>query len=249
MVLAALGLCPLDRPHEDISILDTILADRLQFAFTIMFHYLFPIATMGLAPFVACYTIQAARTGDVLAARSAAFWTKIFAINFTAGVVTGIPMEFQFGTNWATFSERTGNVIGQPLAMEGLYAFFLESIFLGVVLYGKQRVAPAFHALASVCVWLGAWISGYFIVVTDAWMQHPVGYALAPDGTVKLTSLWAVLTNSFALWQYAHVLAGALVTGGFIVSGVGAFYLLSAREQACGNIFSVGISLSFCDLA
>ena len=111
----------------------------MQFAFTLMFHYLFPIGTMGIAPFVTWYTVKAARTGDERAAKSARFWTKIFAVNFAAGVVSGIPMDFQFGTNWAAFSARTGNVIGQPLAMEGLYAFFLESIFLGVLLYGRER--------------------------------------------------------------------------------------------------------------
>ena len=114
--------------------MDVVLIDRLQFAFTVMFHYLFPIGTMGLAPFVAWYTWRAATTGSELDARSAKFWTKIFTINFAAGVVTGIPMEFQFGTNWANFSAKSGSVIGQPLAMEGIYAFFLESIFLGVLL-------------------------------------------------------------------------------------------------------------------
>ncbi|MGA7200534.1 MAG: cytochrome ubiquinol oxidase subunit I, partial [Candidatus Cybelea sp.] len=112
-----------------------MLVDRLQFAFTIMFHYLFPIGTMGLAPFVAAYTWKAARRRDEESARIATFWTKIFAINFAAGVVTGIPMEFQFGTNWAAFSRNTGSVVGQPLAMEGMFAFFLESIFLGALLY------------------------------------------------------------------------------------------------------------------
>jgi cytochrome d ubiquinol oxidase subunit I len=217
--------------------MDTVAADRLQFAFTIMFHYLFPIGTMGIAPFVAWYTLKATRTGDERAAKSARFWTKIFAVNFAAGVVTGIPMEFEFGTNWAAFSARTGNVIGQPLAMEGLYAFFLESIFLGVLLYGRERVAPGFHALSAMMVCLGSWLSGYFIVVTDAWMQHPVGYLIGKDGTVALTSLWAVLTNSFALWQYAHVLCGALVAGGYIVAGVGAFYLLSRRDVDFGREF------------
>jgi len=121
--------------------MDVAVADRLQFAFTIMFHYLFPIATMGLAPFIAWFAWRGSK-GDAEAARAAAFWTKIFAVNFAAGVVTGIPMEFQFGTNWAPFSAKTGGVIGQPLAMEGAFAFFLESIFLGILLYGKNRVAP-----------------------------------------------------------------------------------------------------------
>lgn len=192
---------------------------------------------MGIAPFVAWYTIEAARTGEERATKSAHFWTKIFALNFAAGVVTGIPMEFQFGTNWAAFSARMGSVVGQPLAMEGLYAFFLESIFLGVLLAGRERVGPAFHALSAVLVCLGAWLSGYFIVVTDAWMQHPVGYTLGRDGSVVMTSLWAVLANSFALWQFAHVLSGALVTGGFIVAGVGAFYLLAQRDVAFGREF------------
>jgi len=218
-------------------LVDVILADRLQFAFTIMFHYLFPITTMGLAPFVVWYSIKAAYTQDETAAASATLWTKIFSLNFAAGVVTGIPMEFQFGMNWATFSEKTGNVVGQPLAMEGLYAFFLESIFLGIVLYGKKRVRPIVHTFSAVMVLVGAWISGYFIVVTDAWMQHPVGYSLAPNGTVHLNSLWLVVTNPFALWQYAHVLTGAGVTGGFVVAGVGALYLLLGRYQNFGQRF------------
>jgi cytochrome d ubiquinol oxidase subunit I len=213
---------------------DVVTADRLQFAFTVMFHYLFPIGTMGIAPFIVWYTIKAVRTGDERAANSARFWTKIFAVNFAAGVVTGIPMEFQFGTNWAAFSAKTGAVIGQPLAMEGIVAFFLESVFLGVLLYGRDRVAPSFHSLAAVLVCIGSWLSGYFIVVADAWMQHPVGYTVSAGGTITLSSLVAVLTSRFALWQYAHVLSGALVAGGFIVAGVGAFYLLSRRQVEFG---------------
>jgi cytochrome d ubiquinol oxidase subunit I len=131
---------------------------------------------------------QSIANGRYDAAKSARLGTKIFAVNFAAGVVTGLPMEFQFGTHWAAFSAKTGNVIGQPLAMEGLFAFFLESIFLGVLLYGRERVAPAFHALSGVMVRLGSWLSGYFIVVTDAWMQHPVGYAVGHDGTVNRAS-------------------------------------------------------------
>ncbi len=216
--------------------MSVVLADRLQFAFTVMFHYLFPITTMGLAPFVAFYTLKAQR-GDADAAKAAAFWTKIFAVNFAVGVVTGIPMEFQFGTNWARFSAASGSVIGQPLAMEGIYAFFLESIFLGVLLYGKDRVAPALHGVSGVCVWLGSWLSGFFITATDAWMQHPVGYAVGADGRIELTSLFAVLTSPFAWWQYVHVLAGAMVAGGFVVAGIGAYYVLSRREDALARRF------------
>ncbi|HTV93314.1 MAG TPA: cytochrome ubiquinol oxidase subunit I [Verrucomicrobiae bacterium] len=220
--------------------MDVVTADRLQFAFTIMFHYLFPITTIGLAPFVALYTIQAAR-GDADAARAAAFWTRIFTINFAIGVVTGIPMEFQFGTNWATFSATAGAVVGQPLAMEGVYAFFLESVFLGVLLYGKDRVAPTLYSAAAVVVWIGSWLSGFFIVATNAWMQHPVGYAIVGK-KIELTSLPALLFSPFAWWQYLHVICGAMVAGGFVVAGVGAYYLLSKRETALGQRFvKVGV--------
>ncbi len=231
--------------------MDVVTADRLQFAFTIMFHYLFPITTIGLAPFVALYTIEAAR-GDRDAARAATFWTRIFAINFAVGVVTGIPMEFEFGTNWAAFSAAAGAVIGQPLAMEGAYAFFLESIFLGVLLWGKDRVAPWLYSTSAVAVWVGSWLSGFFIVATDAWMQHPVGYALAPGGKIELTSLPALLLSPFAWWQYAHVLCGAMVAGGFIIAGVGAYYLLSKRETILAQRFvdiGVIVALVFAVLA
>jgi cytochrome d ubiquinol oxidase subunit I len=214
---------------------DAVLADRLQFAFTIMFHYLFPIATMGLAPFVAWYTWKAARA-DAEAARAARFWTKIFTINFAVGVVTGIPMEFQFGTNWAIFAQRTGSIVGQPLAMEGMFAFFLESIFLGVLLYGR-RAPSRFTAWAAIAVCIGAWLSGFFIVVTDAWMQAPAGYHVAAGGRLELDNAWAVVFSPFARWQYAHVLCGALLAGGFIVSGIGAYYLLSGRDVSLARRF------------
>ncbi len=215
---------------------DLLLADRVQFAFTVMFHYLFPIGTMGLAPFIAWYTWRASR-GDSDAAKIATFWTKIFAVNFAIGVVTGIPMEFQFGTNWAAFSAKAGSVIGQPLAMEGLFAFFLESIFLGILLYGRTSVSSRLYTLSAVMVWLGSWLSGFFIVATDAWMQHPIGYRIASDGRIELSSLWLVLTNAYAWWQYAHVLAGAMIAGGAIVAGIGAYYVLSRRDETYGKRF------------
>ncbi|HVA33056.1 MAG TPA: cytochrome ubiquinol oxidase subunit I [Candidatus Baltobacteraceae bacterium] len=217
--------------------MDPVLADRLQFSFTIMFHYLFPIGTMGMAPFVAWYTWKAAANLDTESARAARFWTKIFSINFAAGVVTGIPMEFQFGTNWAVFSARSGSIVGQPLAMEGIFAFFLESIFLGVLLYGSRGIPSRFGAWSAVFVCIGSWMSGYFIVVTNAWMQHPVGYQVGPGGRLELQNIWAVLASPFAGWQFAHVLVGALVAGGFVVAGIGAYYLLSNRETALGRRF------------
>lgn len=218
--------------------MNALLIDRLQFSFTIMFHYLFPITTIGLIPFVAGYTWNAARhPDDEDATRAAAFWTKIFAINFAIGVVTGIPMEFQFGTNWATFSARSGSVVGQTLALEGVYAFTLESVFLGVLLWGKRYVPPMFHALSAVLVGVGTWLSGFFITATNAWMQHPVGYRIGPGGKIELTSLASVLLSPFAWWQFLHVLVGALLAGSFVVAGVGAYYLLSQRELALGRRF------------
>jgi cytochrome d ubiquinol oxidase subunit I len=216
---------------------DVVLADRLQFAFTLMFHYLFPIGTMGIAPFIAWYNFRALRGRDPNFMRAARFWTKIFALNFAMGVVTGIPMEFQFGTNWAVFSAKTGAVMGQPLMLEGVYAFFFESVFLGILLYGRERVSRGLYLFSAVAVWLGAWLSGYFIVVADAWMQHPVGYVLGPGHRIELQSLWALLLSPFALWQYAHVLCGTIVAGGFIVAGIGAYYVLAKRDLDLGREF------------
>src|ERR1700678_1308266 len=201
-----------------------------------MFHYLFPISTIGLAPFVAAYTCKAAFYGDEGAARAARFWTTIFAINFAAGVVTGIPMEFQFGTNWAAFSRSSGSIIGQPLAMEGMFAFFLESIFLGALLYGRRGKPTRLMAWAAVMVCLGAWLSGYFIVATDAWMPHPVGYVVSGNG-YELNDIWAVVWSSSARWQFAHVFVGALLTGSILVAGIGAYYLLAKRETELAQRF------------
>ncbi len=212
-----------------------VLADRLQFAFTVMFHYLFPITTMGLAPFVAAYTWKAAFKRDEEAARIARFLTKIFAINFAAGVVTGIPMEFQFGTNWAAFSRRGGSVVGQPLAMESVFAFFLESVFLGVLLYRRGGMPSRFVAWSAVLVCAGSWLSGFFVVATEAWMQHPVGYSIASDGTILLDDIWAVLTSPFLGWQFVHVLVGALLAGAFLVAGIGAYFVLARRDEAIGR--------------
>ena len=216
---------------------DAVLAGRVQFAFTIMFHYLFPILTMGLGTQIAVLkTFQLIRKDDRYGV-AARFWAKIFAINFAMGVVTGIPMEFQFGTNWAHFSQRTGSVVGQTLAMEGVYAFFLESGFLGVFLLAEKRVSPFVHWLSAVLVAFGTLLSGYFIVATDAWMQHPVGYRMGPDGKAVLVSLWSVLTNPYAGWQYFHTINGALVTGAMVMAGTGAYYLLIKRDEDFGRMF------------
>src|SRR5450432_2470406 len=168
---------------------------RLHFAFTITFHYIFPQLTMGLALLLVYLKTKYLRTGDEHYNRSAHFWARIFGINFAVGVVTGIPMEFQFGTNWARFSDYSGGVIGLTLAMEGMFAFFAESAFLGLFLFGEKKLSPKMHLFSAVMVFAGSWLSGYFIIVTNAFMQHPVGYAVGSDGRLHLANFWAYLLN------------------------------------------------------
>ena len=218
------------------------LIHRLHFAFTITFHYLFPQLTMGLAVLIVVLKSVALKTGSEEWDRAARFWGRIFGINFVFGVVTGIPMEFQFGTNWARFSRLSGGVIGQPLAMEGVFSFFLESAFLGLFLYGEKRLSKFMHWLSAVMVLAGSWISGFFIIVTDAWMQHPVAYERTASGHFEVLSFWQLLLNPWGLLQYAHNMTGAVVTGSFVMAAVGAFYLLDGPMQGYGRIFlKVGV--------
>ena len=214
-----------------------LLIHRLHFAFTVTFHYLFPQLTMGLAPLIVILKTMALKTGNEQYNRAARFWAKVFGINFVCGVVTGIPMEFQFGTNWSHFSRFAGGVIGQTLAMEGTFAFFLESAFLGLFLYGEKKLSPKMHWFSAFMVFVGSWLSGYFIVATDAWMQHPVGYTRLPDGSFQLASFWSLLLNPWALWQYAHNMSGAVITGAFVMTAIGAFYLLSRKHVENARLF------------
>jgi cytochrome d ubiquinol oxidase subunit I len=216
---------------------DALLIHRLQFAFTIMYHYLFPQLTMGLGLLIVLMKGIALRTRNERYNESARFWAKIFAINFAVGVVTGIPMEFQFGTNWAKFSTFAGGVIGQTLAMEGVFAFFLESSFLGLFLFGEKRLGPKGHFIAAVMVFLGSWISGYFIIATNAWMQHPVAYAIATDGSLQINDYWGLLLNPWIGWQYTHNMIGAVVTAAFVMTAVGAYYLLAHRDAEHAKVF------------
>jgi len=214
-----------------------IFLDRLQFGFTILYHYLFPQLTMGLAFIIVFFKSIALWKGKEEYNRAARFWAKIFAINFAVGVVTGIPMEFQFGTNWAAFSKYAGGVIGQTLAMEGVFAFFLESSFLGLFLFGEKRLSPKMHWFVAFMVFAGSWLSGYFILATNAWMQHPVAYAMAGDGTVHLNSFWGLLFNPWLLWQYLHNMIATVVTGSFVVAAVGAYYMLSKKHLEQAKLF------------
>jgi cytochrome d ubiquinol oxidase subunit I len=153
-------------------------------------------------------------------------------------------MEFQFGTNWASFSRSSGGVIGQTLAMEGVFSFFLESSFLGLMLFGEKRLGQKLHWFVTFLVFLGAWLSGYLIIATDAWMQHPVAYSVTPDGSYALASFWGLLLNPWAVWQYAHNMLGAVQTGCFVMAAVGAFYLLSSKFETNARIFvRVGVTV------
>ncbi|HUC84771.1 MAG TPA: cytochrome ubiquinol oxidase subunit I, partial [Candidatus Acidoferrales bacterium] len=216
---------------------DTLFWSRLQFAFTITYHYLFPQLTMGLAWFIVYFKWRHLRTNDEHFGKVARFWARIFGINFAVGVVTGIPMEFQFGTNWAAFSKFSGNIIGQTLAMEGMFAFFLESAMVGAMVWGEKRLGPRNHFLATLGVALGSWLSGYFILVTNAFMQHPVAYDAAADGTLRLKSFAGFLFNPWALIMYLHNQCAALVTGSFVVAAVGAFYALRGQYARVASQF------------
>jgi len=213
------------------------LVSRIQFAFTIAFHYLFPQLTMGLALLLVMLKTLYLLRKDERYNTAARFWARIFAITFIMGVVTGIPMEFQFGTNWARFSAFAGGIIAQTLAMEGAFAFFLESAFLGIFLFGERVFGQKMHWFSAFMVWLGTWTSGYFIIASNAWMQHPVGYTTGPHGQLILSNYWAVLFNPWIGPQYLHTMSGAVITGSFAMAGLGAYYLLAKQHSDYGRLF------------
>lgn len=216
---------------------DMLLYDRLQFAFTITFHYLFPQLTMGLSLMIVYFKWKFLRTKIEKYNDASKFWMKIFALNFAMGVVTGIPMEFQFGTNWAKFSELTGGIIGQTLAMEGMFSFFLESSFLGLFLFGEKRLGHKLHFLTGFLVFLGSWASGYLIIATHSWMQNPVGYEILANGKFVLNNFTALFSNPWLLPSYLHNQMGSIITSSFVVAGVGSFYLLSKKHSDFGKLF------------
>ncbi len=216
--------------------------DRVQFGFTVTYHYLFPQLTMGLAFLIVIAKIAALRHDDAHWNRLARFLAKIFAINFAVGVVTGIPLEFQFGTNWARFSDYAGGVIGMTLAMEGMFAFFAESAFLGLFLYGEKRLGPRGHLITAIVLCAGSWLSGYFIITTNAFMQHPAGFAVGADSRLHLADAGAFLLNPWALWQYAHTMCAAVITGAFVVAAIGAFWsLLGKHDEVARRALKLGV--------
>jgi cytochrome bd ubiquinol oxidase subunit I len=202
---------------------------RIQFATTALYHFLFVPLTLGLAPLVAVMQTLWHRTGDPAWLRLTRFFGTLLLINFAIGVATGLVMEFQFGMNWAVYSKFVGDVFGAPLAIEGLAAFMLEATFLGLWIFGWDRLSPRVHLATIWLAALGTWLSAYFILVANSWMQHPVGYELV-DGRAELTSIWALLSNGFALRAYLHVLLAGLIFGSSIMLGVSCWHLLRGRN-------------------
>lgn len=216
---------------------DMLFYDRMQFAFTITFHYLFPQLTMGLSLIIVYFKWKFLRSQEVKYNDAAKFWMKIFALNFAMGVVTGIPMEFQFGTNWAKFSELTGGIIGQTLAMEGMFSFFLESSFLGLFLFGEKLMGQKLHFLTGFLVFLGSWASGFLIIATHSWMQHPVGFEIIENGKFILNNFSALFSNPWLWPSYLHNQLASVVTASFVVSAIGALYILNDKHNEFGKLF------------
>ncbi len=203
--------------------MDVLDLSRWQFGITTVYHFLFVPLTIGLTIIVAGFQTAWYRTGKTSYLRLTKFWGKLFLINFAMGVVTGIVQEFQFGMNWSDYSRFVGDVFGAPLAMEGLMAFFLESTFLGLWIFGWDKLPAKIHLATIWLAAIGTNISAYFILAANSWMQHPVGYRLNPlTGRAELTDIWAVLTNSTTLVTFPHVIFGAFVTAGAFVIGVSA---------------------------
>ena len=205
---------------------DALFWHRAQFAFTIVYHYLFPQLTMGLALLLVLMKAAALRWNDTTWAALARFWTRIFGINFVVGVVTGLPMEVQFGTNWARFSKITGAVIGHTLGMEGVFAFFLESALIGLLVFGDKKLSPRAHLGVAVGLFAGTWLSGYLVICANAFMQHPVGYRMDAAGHMQLASFFEFMSNGWALAAYAHTMMASVVTASFVVVSVSALWLL-----------------------
>lgn len=209
--------------------MDALALSRLQFAVATYFHFLFVPLTLGLSILVAIMETQYVRTGDEDYLRMAKFWGKLFVINFAIGVVTGITLEFQFGTNWSRYSKYVGDIFGSLLAIEATVAFFLESTFIGVWMFGWKRLSPKAHAVTIWLVAAASNLSAYWILVANSWMQHPVGYVLR-NGRAELSDFVAVVTQPYAILMFLHVLAGAYILSGFFVMGVSAFHLLRGQE-------------------
>lgn len=205
--------------------LDPLLLSRIQFAFVVSFHAIFPVFTIGLAAYIALLEAIAFKTGSKVWARLSQFWIKIFAVVFGMGVVSGLVMAFQFGTNWSEFSYRTSNFLGPVLSYEVVTAFFLEAAFLGVLLFGRNKVPPGLHLFSAVMVAVGTFISSFWILSANSWMHTPAGFEMR-EGMVHVTSWWQAIFNPSFPYRFAHMALASFLTGGFVVAGVSAYYIL-----------------------
>src|SRR5262245_30923626 len=209
--------------------LDPVLLARLQFAFTVTFHIIFPSFTIGLSAFIATLLVRWIATGREHLLRLARFWTKIFAVSFAMGVVSGIVLSYEFGTNWSRFSVFAGNVIGPLIGYEVLTAFFLEATFLGVMLFGWGRVPPWLQVFSAIAVAIGTATSAFWILAANSWMQTPAGHEIV-DGVAHPVDWWVIIFNPSFPYRFAHMLNAAYLTAGFVVLAVGARYLLAGRH-------------------
>ena len=205
--------------------MDVVLLARIKFALTIGFHYIWPPLTIGLSWLIVYMMGRYLKTKDEMWRNMARFWVRVFALSFVIGVATGITMEFQFGTNWAVYSRYVGDIFGAPLAAEGVLSFFLESTFLGLLVFGEKRLSPRMHWFSALMVAFGATLSGFWIIVANSWQQTPAGFKIE-GGRAVLTDFWAAVFNPSTVPRYLHTIDGALVTGSFFMVGIAAWYLL-----------------------
>ncbi len=225
--------------------MDPVWLARLQFALTISFHFIFPPITIGMAWLISWIMWRAHRTRDVVYTEMGQFWIRIFAVNFAIGVATGITMEFQFGTNWAAYSRYVGDIFGAPLAAEGIFAFFLESTFLGILLFGGSKISSRLRFVAALMVALGSTLSAFWIIVANSWQQTPAGYELV-DGRAQLVDFGAAVFNPSTIPRYVHSVNAALTTGAFFVLGIAAWYLLRRRHlQIARRSAKIALVLAF----
>ncbi|MFC1853318.1 cytochrome ubiquinol oxidase subunit I [candidate division CSSED10-310 bacterium] len=225
--------------------MSVLILARLQFYFTIGFHYIFPPMTIGLAWIIFYIMTRYKNTGDKLYESMAKFWINIFALGFVVGVATGIPLEFQFGTNWSEYSRYVGDIFGAPLAAEGVLAFFLESTFLGLLVFGWKRLSVKTHWISSLMVAIGSTLSAFWIIVANSWQQTPAGYKIE-NGRAVLTDFWAAVFNPSTLERYFHVMGGALATGAFVMLSISAYYLIKKQHQEFAQkSFKIALVVAF----
>jgi cytochrome d ubiquinol oxidase subunit I len=228
--------------------LDVVTLSRAQFALTIMFHYLFPPLSIGLGACLVVAEGMFLRTKDRGYESIARFFTRLFSVNFAVGVATGLVMEFEFGTNWATYSRFVGDVFGSALAAEGIFAFFLESGFLAILVFGWERVTPRMHFFSSVMVFCGSVFSAAWIVIANSWQQTPAGHRIEGEGDQAraiVVDFWAVVFNPSSMHRLNHVILGSLVVGGFFVTSIAAFYVLKNVHRALAEkSFLIGLSVA-----